>query len=191
VFNPHKWLFTPFDASLLLFRDGDAFRDAFSIVPEYLRTSAGSAARNFNEYGLQLGRRFRALKLWIEIRYFGVEGIAARLREHCRLARELASRIEADDDWELLAPVPFSTLCFRYRPRRAVAAGADEAELERRLDGLNEAILSRVNRTGRVFLSHTRLGGRFTLRVSLGNPRQTERHVDECWRLLRDAARAE
>jgi len=190
VFNPHKWLFTPFDASLLLFRDGDAFRDAFSIVPEYLRTSAGAGARNFNEYGVQLGRRFRALKLWLQIRYFGVDGIADRLREHCRLARQLASWIEADDDWELLAPVPFATLCFRFRPRRVVAAeDEDDAGVERRLDGLNEAILSAVNRTGRVFLSHTRLAGRYTLRASIGNPRQTGDHVAECWRLLREAAR--
>ena len=186
VFNPHKWLFTPFDASLLLFRDAESFREAFSLVPEYLRTSAGAGARNFNEYGIQLGRRFRALKLWMEIRYFGVEGIAARLREHCRLTRELAGWIEADADWELLAPVPFATVCFRFRPRSvAGAAGADE-----RIDRLNETLLETVNRSGRVFLSHTRLAGRYTLRVSIGNPRQTERHVAECWRLLRDAAEA-
>jgi len=184
VFNPHKWLFTPFDASLLLFRDAESFRDAFSLVPEYLRTSPGAGARNFNEYGVQLGRRFRALKLWMQIRYFGVLGIADRLREHCRLTRELAGWIEADPDWELLAPVPFATVCFRFRPREI--AGAKDAEP--RLDRLNETLLEAVNRSGRVFLSHTRLSGRFTLRVSLGNPRQTPRHVAECWRLLRDAA---
>ena len=181
VFNPHKWLFTPFDASLLLFPDADTFRDAFSLVPEYLRTSAGPAVRNYNELGVQLGRRFRALKLWLEIRYFGVEGIAARLREHCRMATELARKIDELPDWELLAPVPFSTVCFRRHP-----PGLDE---EPELDRINEAILAGVNRKGPVFLSHTRLGGRFTLRVALGNPRQTARHVEQCWSLVQEAAR--
>ena len=181
VFNPHKWLFTPFDASLLLFPDADTFRDAFSLVPEYLRTSASPTVRNFNELGVQLGRRFRALKLWLEIRYFGVEGIAARLREHCRMAAELARRIDELPDWELLAPAPFSTVCFRHHPPGI----EDEAELDR----INEALLAALNRKGPVFLSHTRLAGRLTLRVALGNPRQTARHVEQCFRLLQEAAR--
>lgn len=179
VFNPHKWLFTPFDASLLLFRNPDAFRQAFGLVPEYLRTGVRDEVHNYNEYGIQLGRRFRALKLWMQIRYFGVEGIAARIREHCRMARELASWIEADPDWELLAPVPFSTVCFRHHPR-----GSDPS----RLDELNASILERVNRTGRFYLSHARLRDRYTLRVALGNPRQTIDHVRGCWETLREAA---
>jgi aromatic-L-amino-acid decarboxylase len=182
VFNPHKWMFTPFDASLLLFRDPDGFRDAFSIVPEYLKASVQEGAHNFNEYGVQLGRRFRALKLWMQIRYFGADGIAARIREHCAMARDLASWVEADANWELLAPVPFSTVCLRHRPASV------EADDER-LDAWNEAILDRVNRSGRIFLSHTRLRDRYTIRVALGNPRATRDHVAECWRLLRDAAR--
>jgi aromatic-L-amino-acid decarboxylase len=181
VVNPHKWLFTPFDASLLLFRDPRAYRDAFSIVPEYLRTSVEGPVHNYNEYGVQLGRRFRALKLWMQIRYFGVDGIADRLREHCRMAGEFASWVDADPDWERLAPVPFGTVCFRYRP----ASRAWDAET---LDRVNEAILGRVNRSGRVFLSHTRLGDRFTLRVVVGNPRQTMDHVRGCWDLLLEAA---
>ncbi len=183
VFNPHKWMFTPFDASLLLFRDAAAFRDAFSVVPEYLRTSVGADVRNYSEYGVQLGRRFRALKLWIEIRYFGVDGIAARIREHCRMARTLAERIDADPEWERLAPTPFATVCFRHRPAGAVIP---EPEIDRR----NEAILEAVNRTGRFFLSHTRLAGRYTLRVSIGNPRATMAHIDGCWDALRHAAEA-
>ena len=183
VFNPHKWMFTPFDASLLLFREAAAFRDAFSLVPEYLRTSVDADVRNYSEYGVQLGRRFRALKLWFEIRYFGVDGIAARIREHCRMAGVLAERIDADPDWERLAPTPFATLCFRHRP-----AGAAIAEAE--LDLRNAAILDAVNRTGRFFLSHTRLAGRYALRVSIGNPRATMAHVDGCWEALRDAAKA-
>lgn len=186
VFNPHKWMFTPFDASLLLFRDGDAFRDAFSLVPEYLRTPVAEGVHNYNEYGVQLGRRFRALKLWMLIRYFGAEGIAARIREHCRMAHELASWIEADDEWELMAPVPFSTVCFRHRPP---GERGDDAESQRRLEEHNAAILERVNRSGEFYLSHTKLRDAFTLRVSLGNPRADIGHVERCWRLLRDSTR--
>lgn len=189
VFNPHKWMFTPFDASLLLFRRPAVFRDTFSLVPDYLRGSQIERARNYNEYGIQLGRRFRALKLWMMIRCFGTAGFAARIGEHCRLARELASWIEADGDWELLAPVPLSTVCFRWRPAEGAARGGDEPT-EHELDGWNEQILAEVNRSGRVYLSSTRLAGRFTLRVALGNPRATQAHVAGCWELLRQAARA-
>lgn len=175
VVNPHKWMFTPFDASLLLFRSPEAYRDAFSLVPEYLRTPVAGGVHNFNEYGIQLGRRFRALKMWMQIRWFGVEGMAARLREHVRLANLFASWVDADPDWERLAPVPFGTVCFRY------AKGAD-------LDGKNARILERVNASGKVFLSHTKLKDRFTIRVAIGNPRQTEEHVARCWALLKEAA---
>jgi aromatic-L-amino-acid decarboxylase len=180
VFNPHKWLFTPFDASLLLFRSPETFREAFSLVPEYLRTPGSEGAHNFNEYGIQLGRRFRALKLWMLIRYFGAEGMAARIREHCRMAHELVSWIEADPDWELLAPVPFSVVCFRNR----TASGEDAMER------LNEAIMGRVNRSGRIFLSHTKLRGRYAIRLALGNPRSTMDHLRDCWGLLQEAARS-
>jgi aromatic-L-amino-acid decarboxylase len=168
-------MFTPFDASLLLFRDPETFRDAFSLVPEYLKTPEASGVHNFNEYGIQLGRRFRALKLWMQIRWFGVSGIAARLRDHVRLARLFESWVRDDPDWELLAPAPFATVCFRYRP-----SGIAETEL----DAVNASILARVNTRG-VFLSHTKLAGRYTLRVSIGNPRQTEDHVARCWSLLK------
>jgi aromatic-L-amino-acid decarboxylase len=165
-------MFTPFDASLLLFRSPETFRDAFSLVPEYLRTPEAGGVHNFNEYGIQLGRRFRALKMWMQIRWFGVDGMIARLREHVRLARMFADLVDADPDWERLAPVPFSTVCFRYR------RGDD-------LDAKNAAILERVNASGQVFLSHTKLAGRYTLRVAIGNPRQTEAHVAKCWSLLK------
>jgi len=175
VVNPHKWMFTPFDASLLLFRSPEAFRDAFSLVPEYLRTPDVGTVHNFNEYGIQLGRRFRALKMWMQIRWFGVDGMAARLREHVRLAQLFASWVDADPDWERLAPVPFGTVCFRY------CRGPE-------LDAKNAAILDRVNASGKVFLSHTKLKDRYTIRVAIGNPRQTEAHVARCWALLKDAA---
>jgi len=175
VVNPHKWMFTPFDASLLLFRSPEIFRDAFSLVPEYLRTPEAAGVHNFNEYGIQLGRRFRALKMWMQIRWFGVDGMAARLREHVRLAQLLAAWVDADPDWERLAPVPFATVCLRY------CKGDD-------LDAKNAAILERVNASGKVYLSHTKLAGRFTLRVAIGNPRQTEDHVARCWAVVKDAA---
>jgi aromatic-L-amino-acid decarboxylase len=177
VVNPHKWMWTPFDASLLLFRRPEAYRGAFSLVPEYLRTADAGGAHNYNEYGVQLGRRFRALKVWFLLRWFGAEGMAARLREHLALARGLAARVTADPAWELLAPVPLATVCLRYR-------GAPEEQL----DAINQEILDRVNASGRIFLSHTRLRDRFTLRVSIGNPRTTAAHVDLCWGLLREAA---
>jgi aromatic-L-amino-acid decarboxylase len=187
VVNPHKWLFTPFDASLLLFRHPETYREAFSLVPEYLRTRRAGEAHDFHEYGIQLGRRFRALKLWFQLRWFGTEGIAARLREHCRLARRLASWVEADADWQLLAPVPFATVCLRHRPR-GLAGREDEPEVRAELDARNQAILDGVNGTGRIFLSHTRLRDRFTIRVALGNPRADESHVRLCWELLQAAA---
>jgi len=187
VVNPHKWMFTPFDASLLLFRKPEVFRDAFRLVPEYLRTDE-VPVHNFHEYGVQLGRRFRALKLWMLIRYFGVEGMAERIRENCRQARELAAWVEADPDWELLAPVPLATVCLRHRslPKDPGSAADEEALRNAR----NEKILAAVNRSGRIFLSHTTLNGRYTIRVSLGNPRTRMEHVRDCWSLLREAARS-
>ena len=187
VVNPHKWMFCPLDASLLLFRRPEAFRQAFSLVPEYLKTREQGEVHNYHEYGIQLGRRFRALKLWMMIRYFGTEGFAERLREHCDMARKLASWVDGDPDWERLAPVPFSTVCIRYRPHGLVGS-EDESETRALLDTQNEAILEQVNATGRIFLSHTKLDDRFTIRVTFGNPRATEDHLDLCWKLLQEAA---
>jgi aromatic-L-amino-acid decarboxylase len=184
--NPHKWLFTPFDLSVLYTRRMDVLHRAFSLVPEFLRTLEADrqTVRNHSEYGIQLGRRFRALKLWMIIRYFGHEGLAARIREHCRLARLFASWIEETPGWELLAPVPLSLVCFRACPSRE---GETEDERAARLDGLNERIMHAVNSTGEAFLSHTKLNERFTLRLAVGNIRTTEAHVARAWQLLRDA----
>ena len=188
VVNPHKWLFTPLDASLLLTRRMGALRSAFSLVPEYLRTlDRETPGRDYNEYTPQLGRRFRALKLWIQLRWFGLEGLRRRIERHLEMATELAAMIEADPDWELLAPVPFSTVCFRWRPAD-LAARADEPEIADRLDVANAAIMDAVNRGGEVFLSHTRLAGEFTIRVAIGNLRTEPRHVERAWELLRAAA---
>ncbi|HYU35992.1 MAG TPA: pyridoxal-dependent decarboxylase [Thermoanaerobaculia bacterium] len=171
VTNPHKWLFTPVDCSLLYVRDQTLLRDAFSLIPEYLRTG-DSGVTNLMDLGFQLGRRFRSLKLWMVIRAYGVEGLRERIREHCALARDLAARIAAEPGFELAAPVPFSTVCFR----------AGET------DHLNEQLLARVNAEGPFFLSHTVLNGRYTLRVAIGNIRTDSRHIDALWDLLRDSA---
>jgi aromatic-L-amino-acid decarboxylase len=188
VINPHKWLFTPLDASLLLTRRMDALRAAFSLVPEYLRTLDRTApVHDYNEYTPQLGRRFRALKLWILIRWFGLDGLRQRIDHHLQLAADFATAIEADPDWALVAPVPFSTVCFRWQPA-GVAAQAGQPEMAERLDRANAAIMDAVNRTGEVFLSHTRLAGRFTIRLTVGNLRTEARHVARAWTLLRAAA---
>lgn len=181
IVNPHKWLFTPFDLSVLYTRRMDVLTRAFSLVPGYLRTAEAETVRNLMDTGVQLGRRFRALKLWMVLRYFGAQGIRARLLEHCRLAQQFAAWVDDDPCAERLAPVPFSVVCFRFHPPGL----DDEAALEK----LNAAILDAVNASGEAFLSHTRLDGRFVLRLAIGNIRTTERHVRRAWELLRDAAR--
>ena len=181
--NPHKWLFTPFDLSVLYCRHMDLLRRAFSLVPEYLRTPEQEKVRSGSDYGIQLGRRFRALKLWMIIRYFGHEGLAARIREHCRLAKLFASWVEEDPNWELMAPTPLALVCFRACP---TIDAPDEAKREGRLDVLNEAIMHGVTATGKALLSHTKLNDKITLRLSIGNIRTTEKHVRQVWDLLNE-----
>ncbi len=190
VVNPHKWLFTPVDASLLVTRRMDQVRAAFSLVPEYLRTlDRSSPVLDYSEYQPQLGRRMRALKLWMQLRWFGLEGLRRRIEFHLALAADLAAWIDAEPDWERLAPVPFSTVCFRYRPS-SLARQEDEADVPDLLDDLNVRLMDAVNRTGEVFLSHTRLHDRFTIRLAIGNLRTERRHVEHAWALLRaEAAR--
>jgi len=180
VVNPHKWLFTPFDLSAFYCRRMDVLRQSFSLTPEYLRTSEAGTVRNLMDTGVQLGRRFRALKLWMILRYFGADGIRVRLEEHMRLARTFAGWVDAHPDFETLAPVPFSVVCFRARPR-----GREWSEPD--LESLNQQVLDTVNRSGEVFLSHTKLNGRFTLRLAVGHIRTTERHVGRAWELLQHA----
>jgi aromatic-L-amino-acid decarboxylase len=180
VINPHKWLFTPFDLSVLFCRRMDVLHETFSLVPEYLRTPESPRVRNLMDTGIQLGRRFRALKLWMILRYFGADGIRARLAEHMRLARLFASWVDADQDFERLADVPFSVVCFRCAPARVP---------EQALDALNEQLLDRVNASGEVFLSHTKLDGKLALRLAVCQIRTTESQVAQAWELLsREAA---
>ena len=166
VVNPHKWLLVPVDCSLLWTARPDEFRAAFSLVPEYLRTPEDAYA--LSEYGPALGRRFRSLKLWAVLRCYGAEGLRATQREHIRLARLFADWVEASDDWELAAPLRFSLVVFRRK-------GSDEE---------NEAILERANRSGEIFLSHTRLNGSYVLRLAIGNVRTTEEDVRRAWEVL-------
>ena len=188
VVNPHKWFFTPLDASLLLSRRMPSLRAAFSLVPEYLRTlDRERPVHDFNEYQPQLGRRMRALKLWFLVRYFGVEGLRRRIEAHCRLAAQLAADVDANPDFERMAPVPFSTVCLRWRPAE-VAGHEDEPTVRARLDAANERLMAAVNASGEIFLSHTRLQDRFAIRVAIGNLRTEPRHVARAWALLRSEA---
>jgi aromatic-L-amino-acid decarboxylase len=170
VVNPHKWLFTPVDCSCLWTRKPDALLRAFSATPDYLRTTEENVT-NLKDYGPALGRRFRALKLWAVIRCYGREGLQSLIREHVRLARLFASWIESEPGWEIVAPYSFSVVCFRRD-------GSDEE---------NEALLERVNATGEIYISGTRLNGRYVLRLAIGNMRTTEDDVARAWELLRRA----
>ena len=171
VTNPHKWLFTPMDLSAFYTRRPDILRRAFSLVPEYLRTSADGHAINLMDYGVPLGRRFRSLKLWFIMRYYGREELARIIRQQIGWAHELAGMVEADARFELAAPAPFSVVCFRYK-------GSDDD---------NRRILDRVNAAGDVFLSHTALHGRYTLRIAIGNMWTTREHVMRAWSLVQAA----
>jgi aromatic-L-amino-acid decarboxylase len=179
VINPHKWLFVPIDCSALFLRDPEVARRAFSLVPEYLATPEGETVTNLMDYGPALGKRFRALKLWMTLRRFGADGMAARVREHVRLARLFAAWVDAEPGWERMAPVPLSLVVFRHRPD-----GLDDAAT----DAHNERLMAAVNATGETLLSHTRLRGRTALRLAVGNLRTTEAHVARAWALLREAA---
>ena len=179
VVNPHKWLFTPVDCSVLYTRHPQALKQAFALLPEYLVTTGQDDVVNLMDYGMQLGRRFRALKLWMVLRAFGENGIAERIRLHCELARDFAGMVHYEGGWELMAPVPLALVCFRYAP-----AGANEDGIAR----VNAEIMERVNASGRAYLSHTKLGDRYTLRLAIGNLRTQRSHVEAVWKELREAA---
>ncbi len=182
VFNPHKWMLVNFDCTAYYVRDVDALLRAFSLTPEYLKTAHDADVVNYRDWGVQLGRRFRALKLWFVIRSYGIEGLRAMVRKHIALGAELAEWVEAAPDFELLAPALLGLVCFRHRP-------TGWAPDDRRLNQHNRELLARVNASGRVFLTHTMLGGQYAIRLAVGQ-RTTEReHVEEAWRLVRGAAR--
>jgi len=180
VFNPHKWLLTNFDCTAYFVRDPATLLSTFQATPEYLRTAYDADVVNFRDWGIQLGRRFRALKLWFVIRSYGVEGLRAIIRRHVELAHELAAWIEESPDFELMAPVPFGLVCFRFRP-----PGRSEEEL----DALNARLLAAVNATRERYLTHTRLGGRYAIRLVVGQRATGREHVRGAWEAVREAAR--
>lgn len=194
VLNPHKWMSVPIDCSLLLFRDPEAFRRSLALTPEYLETEE-TGTTDLMDYGLSLGRRFRALKLWFLLRWYGAEGLRSRLRHHLQWAEDFADRVRDDPRFQLMAPRAFSTVCFRALPDRGPEGGAEErgsrfsARPLARGEGVdtlaandwNRELLDRINRRGRVFLSHTELAGSYVLRLSIGAFTTREAHVARAW----------
>jgi aromatic-L-amino-acid/L-tryptophan decarboxylase len=169
VVNAHKWMLTPMDCSLLWTSRPADFRAAFSLIPEYLRTPDAEDALSLSEYGPALGRRFRSLKLWAVLRCYGRTGLQRMIREHVRLAEVFEGWVRDEPGWELCAPRPFSVVCFRKQ-------GSDEE---------NEAILERANASGELFISHTKLDGRYVLRLAIGSERTTEADVRRAWDVIR------
>lgn len=180
VFNPHKWMFTNFDCSAYFVKDPEPLVRSLEILPEYLKTREGDRVNNYRDWGIQLGRRFRALKLWFVIRSFGAEGIRRKVADHIKWAEELAQEIDASDDFQLLAPAPFATLCFHYKPKGVT----DLEEINR----INKELMEGLNDTGKIFFTHTKLNGVFTLRLVIGQTNQQRHHVQEAWQLIKKAA---
>ncbi len=186
IINPHKWLFTPIDCSVLYCKHPEALKQAFSLTPEYLRTTGTGEEKNMMDYGISLGRRFRALKLWMVIRSLGREGIADAIRDHITYAQRLAQLIERHPDFQLLAPVPFSTLVFRFSPKNQ-PIGKSRSDLE--INEFNEKLLAAVNETGRTFLSHTKLKKKFGIRLAIGNLKTTWEDVSTAWDVVQQKAK--
>ncbi len=178
VVNPHKWMFTPLDLSVFFTKKPEVLKRAFSLVHEYLKTKEDSAVENYMDYGVPLGRRFRSLKLWFIIRYFGAEGIRNRIREHIRIANEIAGKIDKHILFERMAPVPFSTICFRAHP--------PEINDEKVLEELNVNLMNEINKTGILFLSHTKLNNIFVIRMTIGSIRTSESYVLRAWETIQN-----
>ncbi len=180
IVNPHKWMFTPIDCSILYCKRPGILKQAFSLVPEYLRTGEDDQVKNYMDYGIALGRRFRALKLWMVIRSLGTEKIKRIIKEHISYAHKLESKINNHSDFEMLAPVPFSTLVFRFNP-----GNRDETVT----NDLNKKLLDSVNATGDVFLSHTKLNGKYGIRLAIGNIKTSWGDVALAWEIIRKKAK--
>ena len=180
VFNPHKWMFTNFDCSAYFVRDRQALIRTFEIHPEYLKTREESVTNNYRDWGIQLGRRFRALKLWFVIRTYGVKGIQAVIRTHIQMTRNLVQRIEKTPEFQMLAPAPLNTICFRHRP--------DHISDLQTLNAINGELLETLNSTGKLYLTHTKLDDAYAIRFVIGQTYVAQRHVDQAWKLIADTA---
>jgi aromatic-L-amino-acid decarboxylase len=180
VFNPHKWMFTNFDSSAYFVKDKESLIRTFEILPEYLKTGNLGLVNDYRDWGVQLGRRFRALKLWFVIRSYGVTQLQVKIREHINIARWFEQQVIVHPDFEVLAPVPLSLVCFRYKP--ASFTGHEN------LNQINEELLRELNNTGKIFLTHTKLNGQYTLRMSIGGTLTEQQHVEKAWELIRETA---
>ncbi len=176
VFNPHKWMFTNFDCTAYFVKDRSVLLNTFAILPEYLKTQTDGQVNNYCDWGIPLGRRFRALKLWFVIRYYGLKGLRKKLRKHIELAEWLENEIVRSSDFELLSERNLNLVCFRYHP--------ESVEGEERLNQLNEDLLHRLNATGKIYLSHTKIRGKYTLRMVIGQTNVEKRHVEAAWNLM-------
>ncbi len=180
VFNPHKWMFTNFDCSAYFVKDREALIRTFEILPEYLKTGNRGLVNDYRDWGIPLGRRFRALKLWFVIRSYGVTQLQEKIREHIRIAKWFESRIIEQNSFEIMAPVPLSLVCFRYRPSCIIGT--------ENLNSVNEELLGKLNATGKIFLTHTKLKGQYTLRLSIAGTLTTMEHVENAWKLIKSTA---
>ncbi len=180
VFNPHKWMFTNFDCSAYFIKDKQALINTFAINPEYLRTETQGQVNDYRDWGIQLGRRFRALKLWFVIRSFGVKGLQEKIRGHISLAQWLEGEINKNTSFEMLTPRTLNLVCFRYKP-----LGVESLD---ELNTINERILHEVNQTGKVFITHTKLNGSYSLRMVIGQTNVGKTHVEKAWKLIGEVA---
>lgn len=180
VFNPHKWMFTNFDCSAYFVKDAKALKRTFEIMPEYLKTESDNKVNNYRDWGIQLGRRFRALKLWFVIREYGTKGIAKTIANHISLAEKFEQKVKEHPHFELMAPRSLNLVCFRYHP---------DGNKEKKLNELNETLLSKLNDSGKIFITHTKINGQYTLRMVIGQTNVSGRHVDMAWKMIKETAR--
>ena len=180
VFNPHKWLLTQFDCSAYFVKDKGSLIRTFEILPEYLKTREGDQVNNYRDWGPQLGRRFRALKLWFVIRSYGITGLQKHIRRHIKMTHALADQVNREPDFELMAPNPLALFCFRYHPENIP---------DDHLDALNERIFEAINDTGEIYLTQTRINGKYAIRLVSGAPTTEQKHLDKAWQIIKDISR--
>jgi len=182
VFNPHKWMFTNFDCSAYFVKDKEALIRTFEILPEYLKTSEKSPVNNYRDWGIQLGRRFRALKLWFVIRTYGVNGLQSLIKKHLALAQDFKAKLESDPSFEIIAPIPLNVICFRYHPK-----GTDNGES---LNRINNELLEKINSTGKIFLTHTKLDEKYVIRMVTAQTQAEQKDIDLAWDIIKSISKS-